>query len=138
MDVVDFIKRRKALGRYFQDAVLRHFAFLETKYGFTCTESGLYDVKYETRNAFFAIYHDHITNELELHVGLLPHETGMFVDLGEIAKALGTDHPLLYVAQSSDEVELAVTRLADFTQNHAIKAILETIELFEQFAYEMD
>ena len=126
---------RFSLG--FQDAVREYFAFIENQYGFKCSSSDLYCVKYTSDKAYLHVYHERISFELYFVIGMLPesYNNPLKADTRDfIAMDNGVDRALLYQASKKEGVRAAVEKLAELTGTHAVDAFSGSPQFFEVIA----
>jgi hypothetical protein len=102
---IDLDKRRALM---FQDVVNEGFDFLINEYGFKQIESGLYFISYESKHTYVEIFHDKVSYEMNIRIGLLPEPKNvLFFDIHELVDFEGVESNIgsCYMATSKDAIE---------------------------------
>lgn len=123
---------RSSLG--FQKAVRKHFEFIETKHGFVCIFSDPYCVKYNSGNVYFNVYHERISYEIYLDIGLLPedYKNSLKADVRDIVMYSGnTIDQSFYQASNKNAVDVVVKRFANLIKLYAKDAINGSVSYFK-------
>ncbi|MGD9118247.1 MAG: hypothetical protein PVJ08_05870 [Dehalococcoidia bacterium] len=135
-------KDREKLG--FKETVFHHFKFLVEEYGFRCVSSGLLHVEYESKKVFVGVYHERLSDELEIRVGLLKQENMRGYTLQDILLFKGKDdlyqqlenkraeHVKYLGASTAEEVRKYVPIIAELLREYALPAIQGNPGFYEQ------
>lgn len=111
---------REKLG--FVEFVLDQFQFLKDVYSFQCSYKNNYCVCYDSQNVKVCIYHERISYELYLEMGLkhdnVQVHTAMLTDILELA-GVHDQRAKFLQASSRESVQAAVDTLAMLTQKYA-------------------
>lgn len=128
---MDNVTNRSLLG--FQEAVRKHFAFLEEQYGYRCDSSDLYCVKYSSDRVYLNVYHEKLSYEIYLQIGLLPENyyNQLKVNSGEIIKLSDLNENVYYQASNFDDVNAAIEKLANIVRIYAIDALKGSVDYFK-------
>ena len=121
---------RMQLG--FQDAVREYFAFVENEYGFKCVFSDVYIVKYESRKAYLKIYHEKLSYELNLEVGLISkdNKNRMNANIKEILEFSRTNEKTFYQASNRSGVYDTIEKFAIYMKEYAQDALNASLPYF--------
>ena len=110
----------------FKNCVLEEFDFLVNEYGFRCTQSRTYYLRFESNSVFLELHYDGQRSfEMDFSLGLLDdlyegRERPFF--LGELIKFSGTDENENYhlmQASSPEKVAILVPKLASLVKIYA-------------------
>ncbi|MDF9409600.1 hypothetical protein L7E55_14775 [Pelotomaculum isophthalicicum JI] len=125
-------KNRIMLG--FQDAVKKYFAFLEDQYGFRCNYSDLYIVKFSSGKVFLNIYHERISYEIYIVIGILPenYNNQLKANLSDILEMSGiTNERTFYQASNKNDIYVVIKKLSDLVRIYANDALNGSIDYFK-------
>jgi len=119
----------------FQEIVFQHFQFLIDNYGFQRTGNNLLLVRYESKNVFVEIYHDRLSYELELYIGIKESkneskENGY--SLVEILNLAGNENLPDFKVTTPLLMENGIIIMAELLQKHALKGILGDHVYYDQ------
>lgn len=133
---MDSITNRSFLG--FQEAVRKHFAFLEEQYGYRCDSSNLYCVKYSSGRVYLNVYHEKLSYEIYLQIGLLPenYTNQLKVTSEELIKMSGLKENTYYQASNFDNVDNVIEKLANVVRMYAIDALKGSEDYFKTISVE--
>lgn len=114
----------------FQDAVEEEFKFLKDQYLLNCVENGLYCVKYCSKKIFVSIYHERISYEIYIVIGLLPESSKVRVGLEDVVRCEEKkDSPkIFFQASTIDNVKYSVAELASILKRYQSKVFPDKIE----------
>lgn len=122
----------------FQEAVKKHFAFVEDQYKFKLIFADLYTVKYVSEKAYLNIYHERASYELYFRIGILPENyNNLFkADTKDIvAMCCALDKEAFYQASNKEVVNKIVEKLADIAKVYAKNALNASYDFFEDVAH---
>lgn len=128
------ITNRSRLG--FQEAVRKHFAFLEEQHGYRCDSVDLYCVKYSSAKVYLNIYHEKLSYEIYLVIGLLPenYNSQLKVTSRDIIKMFELNENPYYQASNFDDVNTAIEKLSNIVSIYAKDALEGVDDYFKAIA----
>ncbi|MDD5126558.1 MAG: hypothetical protein PHR43_00425 [Dehalococcoidales bacterium] len=118
----------------FQRAVQNSFKFLVDKYGFHCLGANLLLVKYESKDIFVKIYHDRLSYEIELYIGLKAKNPDKEIGytLVEIMNMAGDETFIDFKARTCTEMADNIKKVSDLIMKYGTKALEGDADFFSQ------
>lgn len=123
---------RSLLG--FQEAIREHFEFIENQYGYKRISSSPYCVKFNSDTTYLYVYHERISYEIYLEIGILPQgDMNSFkADVRDIVMYTGNpSDQSFYQASNKNAVEVVVKKLANLIDLYAKEPLSGSVNYFK-------
>lgn len=119
-------ERRRQLN--FQQIVRDSFAFLEENFKFKCVYSDIYCVKFISEKVYCNIYHEKLSYELGVRIGLLPEhiDNKRYIDIEEIIREQKIDSFIRqnYSALAIRSIEKYIKEASIILKRYGVKSLL--------------
>jgi hypothetical protein len=118
----------------FQEAVREHFEYIETQYGYKRLSSDPYCVKFNSDTVYLNVYHERISYEIYLEIGILPEDdmNSLKADVLDIVMNSGNaSEQTFYQASNKNAVDVVVKKLANLINLYARDALSGSVSYFK-------
>ncbi|KJS66081.1 MAG: hypothetical protein JL50_13065 [Peptococcaceae bacterium BICA1-7] len=135
MGTID-VTERNLLG--FQEEVKRHFEYLISDYGYRCVFSDPYCVKFQTDKVYLNIYHEKISYEVYVEIGLIPedYQNKLRIGIKDIIENSASSEKVLpfYQASNPRSISKAVGELAKLLRIHGKEALAGQYQYYKKIS----